>query len=207
MEYRAKSIGTAALLLCVSFVSEAITLGTLRGSAVIGRPLEVTIPVQVEQADSAVASCFEAEVFHADVRQVAGRVRLSLDATGTGLSYLLRIKSPSLIDEPVVSVTLRSLCESQTERRYVLLADLPSSGDVSAPIQMAGTPPASSSSVRSPLGGSTPASSPPYTEDEKPVKPRRVARVKSTALADDSQTSASTKGDRASKRTTPPSVQ
>ena len=79
MEYRAKSIGTAALLLCVSLASNALTLGNLRGPAIIGRALDVTVPVQVEQTDNAAASCFEAEVFHADVRQAAGRVGVSVE--------------------------------------------------------------------------------------------------------------------------------
>ena len=154
MKYRAKSIGTAALLLCVSLASNALTLGNLRGPAIIGRALDVTVPVQVEQTDNAAASCFEAEVFHADVRQAASRVRVSVEPAGAAQSIVVRVKSSSLINEPVVTVVLRARCDTQAQRRYVLLADLPPAVDLNSPVQIGR---ASDASCSSSSGGLNPA--------------------------------------------------
>lgn len=200
MEYRAKSIGTAALLLCVSLASNALTLGNLRGPAIIGRALDVTVPVQVEQTDNAAVSCFEAEVFHADVRQAAGRVGVSVQPGGAAQSILVRIKSSALINEPVVTVILRARCNTQAQRRYVLLADLPSAADLTSPVQIGSASDASSSS-EGPVSAATNAAPAAVATDAPPAKPRRPARAKPPAKAGESPQSvtktdalASTKG-------------
>ena len=212
LEYRAKKIGTAALLLCVSLASEALTLGNLRGPAVIGRPLDVAIPIQVEQTDNAAASCFEAEVFYADVRQAAARVRVSVEPTGVAQSNLVRVKSSALVNEPVVSVTLRTRCDIQTERRYVLLADLPPAVDLTSPIQTGGvsdaSPPTSSSSSSSnlPPAAASLATLPATTETPL-VKPARAVRPKPVATVNRPLKSASKATDPTSRPVPAPSGQ
>jgi hypothetical protein len=70
--------------------------------------------------------CFDAEVFHAESRQAASRVRVVVEATAQASTANVRILSSALVDEPVVTVYLRAGCGPKTTRRYVLLADLPS---------------------------------------------------------------------------------
>ena len=215
MEYRAKSIGIAALLLCVSLASNALTLGNLRGPAIIGRALDVTVPVQVEQTDNAAASCFEAEVFHADVRQAAGRVGVSVEPGGTAQSILVRIKSSALINEPVVTVVLRARCDTQAQRRYVLLADLPLTADLTSPVQIGSASDASSSSSSSssnstsggPVSAATNAAPVAVATDAPPAKPRRPARAKPPVKAGESPQSVTKTDARASTKGAAPSGQ
>lgn len=129
MEIKAKLVGVASLLLCVSFASEALTLGRIRGAALIGKPLDMVVQIQTEPGEDAASLCFEAEVFHADVRQDPSRVQVLIESTPEALSGLVRVRSLSLIDEPIVSLYLRTSCGQKTSRRYVLLADLASEVD------------------------------------------------------------------------------
>ncbi len=175
MKYRVKPVGAAALLLCVSFAGEALTLGGVRGPVIIGRPLDVTIPVQVELQDDASAACFDAEVFHADVRQPA--VRLRVEPTGSAQSFVVRVQSSALVNEPVVSVTLRTRCDVKTERRYVLLADLPKAADPAVPVQIGQvSAPARSTAVTPP---SVVVNSTAVSADAAPATPRKAVRAKS----------------------------
>lgn len=129
MKHRAKIIGAAAL--CVAVGSEALTLGGVRGAVLIGRPLDVSVQVQMDAGEDASSLCFDAEVFHADTRQEASRVRVVTEAVAQTQVANVRILSSAVIDEPVVTVYLRTGCGQKTTRRYVLLADLPS--EVMAP--------------------------------------------------------------------------
>jgi pilus assembly protein FimV len=206
LEYRAKSIGVAALLLCVSIASEALTLGDIRGPVIIGRPLDVTIPVQVEKTDDAAASCFGAEVFHADVRQPAARVRVLVEPTGTAQSFHVRVLSSALVNEPVVSVTLRTRCDLKTERRYVLLADLPKGVDLSLPIQVGVIFPAPTSTAASQptIANSAPLS---MAAEASLVKPRRAVRASAESAEKAVRKPSAKNDDRAAKRKGVPSAQ
>ena len=77
MEHRKKILGTGLFLLLIAFGSQALTLGRASSSALIGRSLDLAIAVQVDAGESAAALCFDAEVFHGDVRQDPGRVTVS----------------------------------------------------------------------------------------------------------------------------------
>jgi len=124
LKHKAKIIGVA--LLCIAFGSAALTLGRAHGAALIGRPLEILVPVQMDAGEDASSLCFDAEVFHADTRQEASRVRVVVEATAQAHMANVRILSSALVDEPVVTVYLRTGCGQKTTRRYVLLADFPS---------------------------------------------------------------------------------
>lgn len=124
MEHKAKFVGVA--LLCFALGSAALTLGRIRGSALIGKPLDVVVPIQMDAGEEAAALCFSAEVFHADTLQDASRVRVLLEASTQSQTANVRVLSSTPIDEPIVIVYLRTGCGQKTTRRYVLLADLPS---------------------------------------------------------------------------------
>lgn len=124
MEHRAKIIGIA--LLCLAFGSEALTLGRLSGAAWVGRSLDISIPVQIAPGEDAASHCFHADVFHADTRQDPGLVRVTLESSTQAQTATVRIKSSTPVDEPVVTVYLRTECGQKASRRYVMLADMPS---------------------------------------------------------------------------------
>lgn len=124
MKHKAKFVGVA--LLCFALGSAALTLGSIRGSALIGKPLDVVVPIQMDAGEEAAALCFAAEVFHADTLQDASRVRVLLETSTQSQTANVRVLSSTPIDEPIVIVYLRTGCGQKTTRRYVLLADLPS---------------------------------------------------------------------------------
>lgn len=158
MEFKAKLVGVASLLLCVSFASEALTLGRIRGAALIGKPLDMVVQVQAEPGEDADALCFEAEVFHADVRQNPSRVQVLVESAQGEQPTLVRISSQSVIDEPIVTLYLRTRCGQQISRRYVLLADLPS--EVELPVRVQPAAPALVTAPP-PMAAAAPAKAPP----------------------------------------------
>lgn len=175
MEHRAKIIGIA--LLCLAFGSEALTLGRLRGAAWVGRSLDITIPVQIETGEDAASFCFQADVFHADTRQDPSLVRVTLESSTQAQTATVRIKSSAPVDEPVVTVYLRTECGQKTSRRYVMLADMPSEVSV-APVVAApvrGTPLIAESSL--PAVARTPGES---STEAATMAPRKRVRKAST---------------------------
>ena len=124
LEHKAKFVGIA--LLFVAFSGHSLTLGRIRGAALIGQPLDMAIQVQMDAGEDAASLCFAADVFHADARQDAGRVRVTVEPAAQALTASIRVLSSAIIDEPVVTIYLRTGCGQKTTRRYVLLADLPS---------------------------------------------------------------------------------
>jgi hypothetical protein len=110
----------------------AFTLGDLRGSALIGRALDVTVEVRAGDAEDVSASCLAADVYYSEARQIAPNVTVSLpSAAATG--WLVRVQLAEVVSEPIVTVLLRSTCGASNMRRYVLFADLPQAANVNLP--------------------------------------------------------------------------
>lgn len=85
----------------------------------------MAVQAVLESQDDAGSLCLEADVFYADNRLDKSRVRITLEKSASAPQQgLIRIRSAVLIDEPVVTFTLRVGCQLKTERRYVILADL-----------------------------------------------------------------------------------
>ena len=62
------------LLLLVALNSQAFTLGRMRGAALVGQALDLSIQVQADAGETPGVQCFEVDVFYADTRQDASRV-------------------------------------------------------------------------------------------------------------------------------------
>ncbi|MDB5850525.1 MAG: hypothetical protein JWP29_4277 [Rhodoferax sp.] len=112
-------------LLVAAFGSSALSLGRARGAVVLGQPLDLSVDVRLDQAEDAVGQCFDAEVFHADSRADANRVQVTVQNVTPALTATVRIRSSTIVDEPVVSVNLRSTCGQTTSRKYDFLTDFP----------------------------------------------------------------------------------
>ena len=124
VKFRNKLLGL--LMLLAAGHGAALTLGRVRGAAVVGQPLDVSIQVQLNADESASALCLEADVFHADSRQDPSRVRISVDPAAQGPLVNARVTSSAYVDEPMVTVYVRAGCGQKSTRRYVMLADFPS---------------------------------------------------------------------------------
>ena len=180
MEYRANIVGV--VLLCVAFGSEALTLGRVRGAALVGQPLDMVVPVQMDAGEDASSLCFDADVFHADTRQEASRVRVVVEATAQPQTVNVRVLSSAVVDEPVVTVYLRAGCGQKTTRRYVLLADFPS--EVAAPSSASRVAPVSA--LPPAQGGLIPA--PPISANSSSVASKAAPAVKAKTARVSKQT-------------------
>lgn len=117
-------LGVALLLVAAS--SQAMTLGRARGAVLLGQPLKLSVPIQLESGEALTALCFEAEVFYGDTRLDASRVAVTKDNIPEKGSANVYVTATSNVDEPVVTVYFRAGCEYKSTRRFVLLADLAS---------------------------------------------------------------------------------
>lgn len=125
---------------CVAAGSSALTLGRARGAVLLGQPLKLTVPIQLESGEGPSALCFDADVFYGDSKQDASRVGVTSDVSPQSQLANLYVSALANVDEPVVTVYLRAGCAGKTSRRYVLLADLvtelaPQPIDASVPIR------------------------------------------------------------------------
>lgn len=196
MKLRSK-ISTFALL-CVALGSQALTLGPVQGTAVLGQALDVLVQVQMDAGEDP-ALCFEAEVFHADARQDGGKVRTVVEKQAQGRTATVRIVSASLVDEPVVAINLRSTCGPKLSRRFVLFADLPE-GALASPLPVAAAPtpaPATSGPVKPAVKTTAPARLPRAKPKLSlasepvavlPVEPKSAATKRSVAPAPKAET-------------------
>ncbi len=114
----------AAAVACTATTSTALTLGKARGAVLLGQPLGLTVTIQTEPDEGSADLCFDAEVFYGDVRQESSRVSTAPLRSESGAPTAVRISTTTPIDEPVVTVYLRSGCGIKTSRKYVLLSDL-----------------------------------------------------------------------------------
>ncbi len=112
-----------AVLVCAAIASSALTLGRMRGVALLGQPLDVSVVVQPGAGEDVSGLCFEADVFYGETRIDPSRFRVKLEAASAAQNPGVRISASAPVDEPVVTVNLRAGCNQKISRRYVLLAD------------------------------------------------------------------------------------
>jgi pilus assembly protein FimV len=103
--------------------SGALTLGRVQGLALVGRPLEITVPVLFESNGETVPECADAQVFYGDTRLPQGRITTQIDSSGAGAT--VRVRASAAINEPVVTVYLNVGCKDRSTRRIVLLSEQP----------------------------------------------------------------------------------
>ena len=112
-----------------------MSLGRYRGTALVGRPLDISVQAVLDAQDDPAALCIEADAFYADNQLDKSLVRVSTEkALSNPLDTVIRIRSSVPVDEPVVTLNVRVGCQQKTERRYVILADL-ASEPVGLPLQ------------------------------------------------------------------------
>ncbi|WP_186510924.1 type IV pilus assembly protein FimV [Caenimonas sedimenti] len=185
----------AAALLPVAEAS-ALTLGRARGAVLIGRPLDLAIPVTLEAAESEVP-CVDGEVFYGDHR-VDQRLNVRWEP-GPDRQGVLRVGIPTQVDEPMVTLYLRVGCVSRVTRRYVLLAELPPEQEPAVPLvnvprpaaaQLPRTPPSPSGTEgRAPVerrggaGASAPRTPAAPPIDGPPVEKAAPSRAPAAAAA------------------------
>lgn len=113
----------AAIFWTATSSAVAVSLGRSQGSALLGRPLAISVLLALDSSEASTEACVSADVFYADSRVENSRVSVSLEKAPAGQDALIRIRTTVAVDEPVVTVQVRAGCMRSVERRYVLLAD------------------------------------------------------------------------------------
>lgn len=96
-----------------------------RCAALVGRTLDLSLLVRLDAGEDPASLCTEAELAYSDTRIDARKLTVRTTATGEAGQALIRVTSSAIVDELVVSLTLRAGCKSRSMRRYILLAELP----------------------------------------------------------------------------------
>lgn len=173
------------MLLFAAGASCALTLGRMQGVALIGRPLDVGIPLSLDSPADSADACMEADVFYGDTKVDARRVNLVPSVNGTSGNVRVRVATP--VDEAFVQVYLRVGCTAKYTRRYVLLTEEPvdvaEAAAVPTPVPppVVQLPPTASpgSATSAPAAPAAPAASLAAPTQPAPVRPpqRAVART------------------------------
>jgi hypothetical protein len=182
-----------AVLLGLTLHAQALTIGRARAVALIGKPLDVAIPIGLDESEDASQLCTEAEVFFGDDRLGSSSVNSTL-ARGSGREQVLRVRTTTVVNEPVVSVLVRAGCGQKSQRRFTFLADVeadaaapgagsrslaPSTGSGSEPNLAAVNPPPLSEPTRVPptsVVRREPRPSAAPARESVPAKPRSIVR-------------------------------
>jgi hypothetical protein len=162
-------------LLFITLTVEAVQLGSAKGSAIFGRPLDLTVQVRLEAPAEESLNCFSADVFQADNKFDAGRVRLDVLPAANGVDATIRVRSVTAINEPWAKVILRSTCGTKITKQYDFLTDF--AADYPANSALAET---STASTTAPIAAAA-ATKAPKTTAEAPVSNWSVKRSQAKA--------------------------
>lgn len=121
-------------------MSHALQLGKHRGAAIVGQPLNIAIQAVADSPEELAPGCVDAEVFYADNRVEKSRVRVTTEKDGNRQELTLRVRTTVAIDEPVVTIYLRTGCLQKIEKRYVVLADVLSESASSPAVALPAVP-------------------------------------------------------------------
>lgn len=127
---------TASILLSTALSSSAATLGRHSGTVVVGRPLDVQIQVLLAPGEDLANLCIAADVFYGETRLSQGLVDIT-PISGT-VEPMVRIRSRQSVNEPFVTLTVKSGCSGGFSRRYTMLSDMVSEPVIttSAPVPL-----------------------------------------------------------------------
>jgi hypothetical protein len=181
-----------ALLVCAS-TAAALSLGRARGAVLVGRSLDLTVQTTLDaQEPLPEVNCLVADVFYGDVRVSPNGVSVTTERSAAGEARI-RIRTNAAVDEPVVTLYLRSSCGASVSRRYVLLADTLTEAEASLPaviapvqiprvtappIEPAPPPPRTSAAPATSAGGGATTNSSAATERAAQRQARRQERAR-----------------------------
>jgi len=134
----------ALVLCCVAFTVtsnvHAVGFGRVAPTAVLGQPLNVLVPIHLDQGERMFAECVRADVMMGDVTLLANQVRVAVQATADPAEWVARISTLGAIDEPVVEISVSAGCEKRFMRRFTAFADPPTAGSLSAAASLMAPP-------------------------------------------------------------------
>ena len=119
------AISIGAALWVAAAPAKALGFGRIGNTTQLGQPLNFAAVVRLESDETLARECVSAEVFVGDGKLQPGQVRVTLE-TGTDASErTVRITTSSIVDEPVVTVSVTVGCTSRVTRKFVAFIDPP----------------------------------------------------------------------------------
>lgn len=173
-------------LLAVSMGCSALSLGAAQGQALIGRPLDVSIPLTLGDGESVTDACASAQVFFADDAVSAAGVKTSVLGGAQPSVVTVRVQTAAPVTETFARIELQVGCGQRVTRSYVLLADLAPTATPAAPLMggaikpvLSSVPvPAAVATVRaSGVSGSSATAAPPDRPAKSPAAPPSPRKV------------------------------
>lgn len=171
--------------------TQAVGFGRVTPTAVLGQPLNVTVPLRLEPGERLFAECVAAEVQSGDSQLPPSQVYLQVVPGASTQDWAVRITTLGPIEEPVVEIAVSAGCEKRFMRRFTAFADPPDAGRRGSPLpapelpnrlatlpQVEASPASGAAPVRA-----APASRAPVAVAAAPAQPRapRPQRVKPPA--------------------------
>ncbi|MCE4557527.1 FimV family protein [Roseateles cellulosilyticus] len=124
---------TPALALLLGLAPQgalALGLGQPQVHSVLGKPLDVSIPLLLSEGEQLTDSCLRTEVSAGDARVPAGLLQLRIE--GVEGQQRIRLQSAARIDEPALRITLALGCPLRLTREFNAFVDPPASAQVAA---------------------------------------------------------------------------
>jgi len=112
------------VLTLASMQVSALTLGRVHGAALLGKELDVSVPVQFAPDEDVSAACFVAEVAYGETPVARSRITLLSQAGSQPQTQMVRVRSSDRLDEAVVTLRLMAVCSPKASRSYVMLSDV-----------------------------------------------------------------------------------
>ena len=119
-----------ALIICCAAIAassgvHAVSFGKVSPSATLGQPLNVLIPIRLDQGERMYAECVQAEVISGDSPLLPSQVRVAVVPTANPAEWNARVSTLVPIEEPVIEVSVSAGCERRFMRRFTAFADPP----------------------------------------------------------------------------------
>ena len=124
--HRPASSLVVGLLLAVAATSAwSLNLGRGNNTSTLGQPLSFSVPVNADAEEILASECVAAEVLAGDVKLQPQMVRVSLEAGVNPTQATIRVVTSSVIDEPVVTVSVGVGCPQRITRKFIHFVDPP----------------------------------------------------------------------------------
>jgi pilus assembly protein FimV len=176
MPSRAIALITACTLSALASEAQALGFGRLSASAVLGQPLDLPVPLHLDPGEVIEPSCVHAEVSAGETRWGRDQVRARLEPGSDAAHWVARVVSTTIVEEPIVEVTLTVGCERRFSRRFVAFADPPLGGAVGREHAPAAATPRAVAEA-----------APPAPESLPPVRSSRGTNTSTSAAASSPQ--------------------
>jgi hypothetical protein len=99
--------------------------GLVTPVAVLGQPLNFSVPIHLDVAERFTPDCVSAVVVSGEVRLPPGQVQLNVVRGASPSDWVAQISTTQPIEEPVVEVTVSAGCDQKFSRTYTAFADPP----------------------------------------------------------------------------------